>query len=94
MMLLPIDPMNAAGPVPPMPEIAPPEQVMEVQAIQDRMEIPEVARIAAEALKIDPIRMECVEECRRLVETGAIESPERLEAAIQAFLSSPDAQAI
>jgi anti-sigma28 factor (negative regulator of flagellin synthesis) len=60
-------------------------------APSDKVEISDSARLVSEALSLPAVREDRVEEMRRLVESGRLETPERLEGALDKFLrENPD----
>lgn len=73
----PVDPREPIRAVEPK-ELLPP--------IQDRIEISDAGRLTTEAMQLDSVRTERIEELRRSIEAGLFDTPERLEAALLKFL--------
>jgi anti-sigma28 factor (negative regulator of flagellin synthesis) len=79
-------PVSGPGPVDPREQIRAVEPKETLPPIQDRIEISEAGRLTTEAMQVDPVRTERIEELRRSIEAGLFDAPERLEAALVKFL--------
>ena len=54
----------------------------ELSHISDRVEISEQARLLEQLSQVPTVRIEKVEELRRLIESGEYETPEKIEVAV------------
>ena len=72
MIIGPTDPWEDVNPVDP----------------EDSIEISEAARLATEAMSLDPVRMDKVQELKAAILDGTFETDDRLEAAINRLLAS------
>jgi len=88
MSIGPAGPVGGLGPVDPRDPIRAVESKDLLPPIQDRIEISETGRLVADAMAVDPVRAERIEELRRAIEAGAFDSPARLEGAISRFLET------
>ncbi len=88
MSIGPAGPVGGLGPVDPRDPIRTIESKDLLPPIQDRIEISETGRLVAEAMTVDPVRAERIEELRRAIEAGTFDTAERLDSATAKFLSS------
>lgn len=92
MSIGPTGPVGGPAPVDPWQPVRGIESKELLPPIQDRIEISEAGRLATEAIQLDPVRTERIEELRRSIEAGLFETPERLELALSKFLEQQRGQ--
>lgn len=88
MIIGPTSPLGGANPIDPAHHIRPADPKDSLPPIQDKVEVSEAARLSSEALSIDPIRLEKIQNLKMEIQAGTFETTDRLEKALQKFLET------
>lgn len=88
MIIGPTSPLGGTSPIDPSNSIRPIDPKDSLPPIQDKVEVSEAARLSSEALTIDPVRLDRIQDLKMEIQAGTFETTERLERAIQKFLET------
>lgn len=88
MIIGPTGPLGGTNPIDPTHNIRPTEPKDLLPPIQDKVEVSEAARLSSEALSIDPIRLDKIQNLKMEIQAGTFDTTERLEKALQKFLET------
>jgi hypothetical protein len=88
MIIGPTSPLGGTSPIDPSNNIRPIDPKDSLPPIQDKVEVSEAARLSSEALAIEPLRMDKIQDLKMQIQAGTFDTTERLERALQKFLET------
>lgn len=86
MSIGPTLPVGGAGPIDPKQPVHRTQSKPPPPPIRDPIEVSGAGNLVNEALQIDPIRSARIQELRQAIRKGTLETPDRLEKALDRFL--------
>jgi len=86
MSIGPTTPIGGPVPIDPRDPIRAVDPKTSLPPIQDRIDISEAGKLLADAMSIEAVRAERIQEIRKSIEAGTLETPQRVEGALRRFL--------